>query len=231
MHKNMKRAYLVLAIVFVAFSVIVFAIPFTKNAVFWMSYRFFVIATGVQGYAIYLAFSAKGSRNSKLYGFPVARIGFIYWIVQLIVSLVFMLLSNLVPTWVPLVIDIIALGAAGIGLISTDAMREEIQRQDTQLKKDVSSMRSMQSMSRLLVTQCEDAALQSKLRQLSEALQYSDPVSNNAIASIESNLTELLNELQKAVVEQEYSAATALCTKAMDVLAERNRLCKLNKNN
>ena len=138
-------------------------------------------------------------------------------------------LGAILPLWVALVVSIVALGAAGIGLITTDTMREEILRQDEQLKKDVSAMRSLQSKTRMLVGQCEDAAFAAELSKLAEAMQYSDPVSSEALQEIEFELSQLVDELQKAVLDQEFAAAKVLEKKVMDTLAERNQLCKLNK--
>ena len=84
MRKNLVRTYGILAILFVVFTVVVFAVPFVKNAVFWVSYLFVMLAIGVQGYAIHTAFSKEEPVTSKLYGFPVARIGFIYLVAQTI---------------------------------------------------------------------------------------------------------------------------------------------------
>ena len=123
MRKNIIRTYGVLAIFLVVFTVVVVAIPLSKNAAFWLSYLFVVIAIAVQGYAIYLGFSRKEPVSSKLYGFPVARVGFIYLIVQLLASVVFMILAPVMPIWVIVVVSVIALGAACAGLITTDAMR------------------------------------------------------------------------------------------------------------
>ena len=44
MKKNKGMAYAVLAIAFVMFNVIAFAIPTTKNATFWIAYVFSSIA-------------------------------------------------------------------------------------------------------------------------------------------------------------------------------------------
>ena len=90
-------------------------------------------------------------------------------------------------------------------------------------------MRAMQSMARSLVSQCGDPALRAELEKLSEALRYSDPVSSDAVTEAEAELKGLLDELQKAVVEQAYGAAGTLCRQAAAVLGERNRPCKLNK--
>lgn len=229
MRKNLIRTYGVLAILFVVLTVVVFAVPFVKNGVFWLAYLFALVAIALQGYAIYKGFSRDEPLASKFYGFPVARVGFVYLVAQLILSLLSMALSTVLPIWVVLVLSVIALGAAGVGLITTDAMREEILRQDEILKKDVSIMRALQSKTRMLIGQCEDAELSVSLSKLAEAVQYSDPVSSDALEEIEFELTQLVDELQKAVVEQEYVAAQKLVKKAADTLTERNRLCKLNK--
>ena len=229
MRKNLIRAYGVLAILFVVLTVIVFAVPFVKNAVFWVAYLFVLVAIALQGYAIYKGFSKDEPLASKFYGFPVARVGFVYLIVQLILSLLSIMFSTVLPLWMVLVLSVIALGAAGVGLITTDAMREEILRQDEALKKDVSTMRALQSKTRMLVGQCENASVSAELSKLSEAMRYSDPVSSEALQKIEFELTQLVDELQKAVVEQEYDSAIVLIKKTMNTLMERNQLCKLNK--
>ena len=229
MRKNIIRTYGVLAIFLVVFTVVVVAIPLSKNAAFWLSYLFVVIAIAVQGYAIYLGFSRKEPVSSKLYGFPVARVGFIYLIVQLLASVVFMILAPVMSIWVIVVVSVIALGAAGAGLITTDAMRDEILRQDKVLQKNVSAMRAMQSKTRMLVGQCDDALLSQELSNLAEDLQFSDPVSSEATQEMEYELSQLIDELQEALMEREYESAGALQRKAQDLLKERNRICKLNK--
>ena len=57
----------------------------------------------------------------------------------------------------------------------------------------------------------------------------SDPVSSDSLKDIERELYFYIEELQKAVVENDANAIE-LCKKTKSVLAERNRLCKLNKN-
>ena len=229
MNKNLMRTYGALAILVVVLTVVAFSIPFVKNGVFWIAYIFMLVAIAVQGYSIYKGFYRGEPVASKLYGFPVARVGFVYLVVQLILSLLSMALSTILPPWIVLVLSVIALGAAGVGLITTDAVREEIMRQDKILKKDVSVMRALQSKTRMLIGQCENAEVSEELRKLAEAVQYSDPVSSKALEQIEAELTGLVDELQKAVIEQEYEAAKELIKKAADTLTERNHLCKLNK--
>jgi hypothetical protein len=228
MKKNQIRGIVVLAILAVVYSVVVFLVPFAKTAVFWLSYLFTLVALVGAGYAAKTAFH-QGNPQSKFYGFPIAKLGVIYFIIQLVLGLVFMGLSKIVPLWIPVVLYIVLLGAAAIGLIAADATREEVQRQDVQLKKDVSAMRALQSKANALVNQASDGESTAALTGLADALRYSDPVSSEATGQLEADLAATVDELQQAVVEGDQPAIQALCRKATAVLAERNRVCKLNK--
>lgn len=226
--KNKIRTWIVLAIVFVVYSVIAFALPFQHNAVFWLSYIFAVIAIAVQAYVLHTAFMKEQSVKSKFYGFPVANVGFIYLVAQLVLGLAMMALAAKIPVWIPVVLYVILLGVAVVGFIAADAMRDEVERQDVQLKKDVSVMRGLQSKVNGIVGLCS-ADVRDNVARLAEELRYSDPVSNDALVEIEGELSTCVDELQAAVVDGESTAIRELCRKASVTLMERNRLCKLNK--
>lgn len=232
MTKNRLRLYLVIAIIFVLFSVLAFAIPFEKNTVFWLSYGFGVLALAVQLIVQPRALDLDGHDvRSKFYGFPLTRIATAYLVVQLILSLTFMVLCKYVDvkTWVPFVAYVLIFGISAIGFIAADAMKEEVERQDTVHKANVDTMRALQSKAVFVASQCEDAETKKVLDSFSEALRFSDPVSNAATADIEENLTGLLEELGSAVLDKDYPAARTLCAKASTLLADRNRMCRLNK--
>ena len=125
MTKNRKRIIIVTAIIFVVFSVIAFAVPFKKGGVFWVTYIFSVISLAVQPFVMHIAFDEGKDINSKLYGFPIARISVVYCIAQTVLSLVFMALGAYVPIWVVIVFDVLLLGAAAVGFIGADSMRDE----------------------------------------------------------------------------------------------------------
>ena len=67
-----------LAILLVAYLLVIFLIPFAHTAVFWVSFVFTLIAFGVVAAACWLAFVRKPDTESRFYGFPIARIGVIY---------------------------------------------------------------------------------------------------------------------------------------------------------
>ena len=67
------------------------------------------------------------------------------------------------------------------------------------------------------------------LEKLAEEFRYSDPVSAPALTDLETDMAATMEELSAAVTDGDNAAVLALCKKISATLAERNRLCKLNK--
>ena len=137
-----------------------------------------------------------------------------------------MALACFIPWQICVLVYAIAMAAALIGLIATEAVIDNIQAQDTKLKANTKMMRSLQSKVSQIASQADDAAIKA----LAEEFRYSDPVSSDAIADAEANLAAVVDELEAAFVDGDKDAMAQLCRKATALLAERNRLCKLNKN-
>lgn len=226
MTKNRIRFYISLAAVLVAFCVIALVVPFVRSACFWLSFAFGVLAIGVQLYTMPRAM--RGKLRSKFYGFPILRISFIYLAAQLVLSLLFMALAKLVPVWVPTVLYLVLLCAALIGFVGADSVRDEVVRQDDRTKQQVSVMRAFQSQVANLSINCDESC-KAELDKLADEFRYSDPVSSDAITDAEDELRCCIDELQRAVAENQSEDISRLCRKTSLVLAERNRLCKLNK--
>ena len=226
---NEIRWWIGLGAVAVVYNVIAFALPFPKTAVFFLSWIFTMAALAIQIYVIRTAFFKGEGIKSKLYGFPIARVGLLYLAVQVVLGLIFMALGTVVPLWLPLVLYVILMGAALIGLITTEGVREEVERQERKLVKDVSRMRKFQAHTKMLAGEGRIPEAKEPLRELAEAFRYSDPVSNEALREIEDILADDLAHLQDAVALMEKEKALEMCRKTRRDLEERNQLCKLNK--
>lgn len=225
MKKDFVRSTICLGVLLVLYILLAFLISFAKTAVFWISFVFTLVAFAVTGWALYTAFLKKPDARSRFYGFPIARIGVIYGGGQLAVGLLFMALGKWIPAWLAVLVCAALLGAAIIGLVSADAVVETIHTQDRKLKKDVAFMRSLQSKANQMAAQSSLPEVQ----QFCENVRYSDPVSSEALAEIEGDLSAAVDDLQAAIVEGNNGRTCQLAQKADNLLCERNRLCKLNK--
>lgn len=229
LNEKEKKGILVLALLFVVYTLIVLAVPFAKGGMFWLTYLFTAAAFGMQAYVFKLSFEKEAGAKSKFYGFPIARVGVLYLAAQIVLGLVFMALAAVAPVWLALVLYLVLLAAAAVGVIATDSVRDEVERQDTQLKADVAAMRALQSHAAALPARCEDTTAKAALEKLAEEFRYSDPVSAPALADLETDMAAIMEELSAAVTDGDNAAVLALCKKISATLAERNRLCKLNK--
>lgn len=229
MKKNMIRVIIGSALLLVVWNVIAFAIPFAHTAPFWIGYVLAMLAILVQIPIILISFAQGKGLRSRLYGFPIARVGFVYLVVQLVLSLLAMAIDAVLPVWLLIVLETLLIAAAAMGLLTTTAMRDEIQRQDAALQANVSFMRALQSKAATLLGQTQDQQALPLLKQLSEELRYSDPVSSAATGETEANLTICIDDIEKALIDGDLESAATLCGKARALLAERNRLCRLNK--
>lgn len=227
---NETRWWVGLGAAAVVYNVIAFALPFPKTAVFFLSWIFTMAALAAQIYVIRTAFFKGEGVKSKLYGFPIARIGLLYLAVQVVLGLVFMALGTVVPFWLPLVLYVILMGAALIGLITTEGAREEVERQEKKLVKDVSRMKKFRAHTKMLAEEGQIPETKEPLRELAEAFRYSDPVSGEALREIEDTLADDLVHLQDAVALLEKEKVFELCWKTRRDLEKRNQICKLHKN-
>lgn len=227
-----KQIYLLAfaVIALLAFNIISFTVPFSKEPCFWLSYAFGMAAILIQLPVMRLAFKKGGDIKSKVYGFPIARIGVIYAVLQLIASIVFMSLNTLVPLWIPTVLYVLLLCAAAVGLIASDAVRDEAIRQDIRLENKTDFMRTLQARASSIAAECDDINAKQAIKAYADKLRYSDPVSSASLSDIENELAVYTDELQNTVINGDYTGTVQLCKRLDTMLSERNRLCRLNKN-
>ena len=229
MNKNQKRITVVVVIVFIAYSIMVFALPFKVNSIFWLSYVFSIISIGLQLYIMKIAFAGAKSVESKFYGFPIMQIGLTYMGLQLLVSIAVMIWETRIPIWLPVIIYALLLAVSAIGLIASDTMRDELERQDMQTQKEVSCISTLTTVVYSLVMQCQEEETKIKVRELADEFRYSDPVSGEELKSIEEDLENMVAKIQNAIDSRDQDSVVALCEKTRNILIERNRLAKLSK--
>ena len=230
MKKNTK-SLIIGGIALALYLVLTLAVPFPRTDAYKVAFAFGLFAILAQAYVMHAAFRDGEPVISRFYGYPIARIGVIYMVVQIAVSLIIMALGFAfeVPVWAALVICVLILGGFAILFFAVDMTRDEVERQDAKLKDSVKTMRTMQNQAVTIAGQCGDADTRQALTALAEKFRYSDPVSSDALAEIETALAAKLDELQTAVADGDQDAAKQLCASIEKKLDERNRICKLNK--
>ncbi|MBP5379772.1 MAG: hypothetical protein J6Y64_09565 [Ruminococcus sp.] len=228
MFKN-KNAFLIMGVIAVTFSLIVFLLPFEWDENFWIAYIFEMTAIIIQIPVFKIAFENNESIKSKVFGFPVFRVGYIYLFIQTIASLGVIIANYFIeiPFYISLLIFIVILAFALFFSISVDIAREAVQRIDDAAINKTSNMMELRNLSSRLSSFTNDNALKAELQKLTEALRFSDPVSSDATLQAEKELQTKLNDLTSMLSDG--SADISDIQAIQNKLSERNAICKLSK--
>lgn len=231
MNKRTKQTILILVLMVAAYSILVFALPFRFCATFFIAYAEELVAIGSMIPIFKVAFENSKTLKSKVYGFPVARIGYIYLGAQTAVSLLLAILSTAIavfPVWISIVLCSLILIAAWVGCIAADIARDEVEKIEQQTAVNTEFIKQMRVLSKGLAAKTEDAALKAELEKIAEKFQFSDPVSSEQTAAYDSQIATAFCGLENAVVNGEDSAM-AQCKTLIDLIEERNMVCKASK--
>ncbi len=206
-------------------------IPFNKNAASWISFVFTIISIISSLLVCGCAFKAKETLVSKIYGFPIFRVGVVYALVQLVVGIVIWTIDAFVaiPYWSALLLSVILLGAAAIGVIITDNTRDMIEESDESVKVDTENVTFFQINIAGIVDDCENPEIKAELAKLNELFEFSDPVTNDSTKEIEASVKNMLAELKVLVADGNTDDINAMIKKLTNALNERNRICKASK--
>lgn len=222
MKKNKGMAYAVLAIAFVLFNVIAFAVPMAKIATFWIAYAFSVVAFASQIAIWNFAFKGTTTLKSKFLGIPLIFVGIAYLIVQIIAFAIFMALP-LTASWIAIVVCALILGISAICLIGTETGRKEINRVEEKIEKKVFYIKSLQVDVEMLASDETDTDTKVALTKLAEKIRFSDPMSNEILADLEEEIAAKVKELKTAKNKEEIITVLDL------LITERNKKAKLLK--
>lgn len=226
MSKKSRSVLAIYAIIFVAYCVLFFAVPFPKNGASLAAFAFSAVAI-IAGCGISLyAFKNEGLK-SKIYGFPVFRIGFVYMIVQLIVGAVIIVISIFteLPLWIPVAASVLIMAFAGIGIIGSDNARDIITEQQEKTEQAISQMKTFRLDMGNIVEICSFPELKKPLQKLSDDFRYSDPVTSEELSGVEENLKAQVKALS-ALVNTDKELAQKKISEVSALLADRNRRCR-----
>lgn len=208
-----------------------FIIPFEKGTASWMSFAFTIVAILSSLIMSKVAFSSKDVLVSRVYGFPIFRIGIFYAVIQFILGVLVCVIGAFVeiPYWIILLIYVILLGGAIVGVILTDNSRDTVEAIEETTKDAVKNITYFQINMDGIVDCCQDANVRRELEKLSEIIRFSDPVSSEATKIVEDQINEMLSDLRASVEEANAEATLELVRKITNTVKERNRICKACK--
>ena len=194
---------------------------------FWIGYAF--ITLSFIGQIVCAYFALKDNDIKKTF-YNVSLIAASY--TGLILSFVFgglcMLLSPL-PYWVGIILCTIILGFNVIAVVKATVAIDIVGGIDEKVKEKTLFIKSLTVDAETLMSRAKSEAVKAECKKVYEAVRYSDPMSNDAFASVESDITIKFSKFSEAVVSEDSEAVVTLAEEIIILLGDRNKKCKLLK--
>ncbi|MGN8946320.1 hypothetical protein ACTNEF_14720 [Bariatricus sp. HCP28S3_E4] len=225
--KSWIMTAVIYAIIFAVFNLLVFVIANEKNGVFWMSYAFMCIAFIVQIASMLLALRSLETETVFM-GIPLASLSLYYFFAAIFVGAVFMFFQN-APFKLALVLQILILAIYVVIAIMALMSRNVVQDVNDNLKENVEAIKTLVVDVDVFIPQVNDPALKKSLKKLSETIKYSDPMSNAAVADIEEQIMQTVNELRINIENSRNAEAIQTCKDIEVLFMQRNSLLKATK--
>lgn len=220
--KNKNLIYAILCILFILLNVVVFAIPTDKTGTFWVAYVFTVVAFALQVPVWEKSLKQKDTLKRKFLGISTVHVGIVSLILQVIALAVFIAVPTL-PSWAAVVVCAIIFGLSTICLVSSGIGVREISRVEEKVLEKTFFIKELQANVELIAEAETDNETKTMLKQLAEKIRYSDPVSNEKLADLESRISAKAEGLKTAdnIIES--------ISELNMLLDERNKKCKILK--
>lgn len=228
-NKSFVAIWAIAAVIFILAFVI---IPFPKNsASVWIAFVFALISLAASLFTALRAFGEDGAVVSKLYGYPIFKVGALYVSFQLALSVVVFAVSVFVniPYWVTLLLSAAFLGLAAIGFIAADNAKDIVEKADEDFKAATKTVEMFRVDMDEVLDLCPEIGIRTELEKLAENLRYSDPVSSDGTKELEITISDGIFELREMVSKGDKEKIGTKIREIQNLLNERNRICKLNK--
>lgn len=220
------------AVLLVLFNVIAFVSPgwigYEKyTASFWIGYV--VIMVTFVGQLLCARYALKEENATKLfYKLPLFSASYTGLIVTFVVGGLCMLISPL-PYWAGAVVCGIVLVANVLSVIKAVAVIEEVQRIDTKVKQQTFFIKSLTVDADTLTARAKSEEVKIECKKVYEAVRYSDPMSDDALASVESEIAIHFAKLSEAVAADDQVAVDKFANELIILIGDRNKKCRLLK--
>lgn len=225
--KNTIGFALIYVILLGVFNLLVFTIFKTRTNVFWLSYTFMTLAFAVQIASMFLSFKTADVETA-FFGIPLASFSIYYLCAALVIGALFMIFQTAGFT-LALVIQVLVLSAFLIIAIISLMSRDIVQQIGENIRENVVSLRSVLVDIEMMSDSCTDPELKKALYKLSETVKYSDPMTNDSVASIEQRIMRKVSELRISIDDNQIADAKQACSELERMYTERNKKLAISK--
>lgn len=233
MKKNFKLYLCIWAIFLVIFNLVTFLTPnevvgLNKfDGAFWVGYIFITLAFIGQLVTAYFAFKEENMQK-LFYKISLMRVSFIGLILTLVFGVACMAIPN-VPNWLGIILCFAVLGFSAIAVLKAEIAIEEVIKIDEKIKTQTAFIKLLTVDAQSLMMKAKSSEIKAECKKVYEAVRYSDPMSNDALSSIEGQIQKQFNAFEVAVEGNELDYVKKLSSDLLIAIDSRNKKCRVLK--
>lgn len=231
---NYEKRYLIITcIVAIIYNLLVFTIPYQHKSepTFWLAWFSGMFAIIVQPIIAHFCLKGVKSIYWKIYSLKVIKVGYIYLLVQLIITISFIVIGNFltIPIWILSVILVILIGLSVIFLILAQTYKDGIYHMKSERETNINFIDNLKVDVAMMAENISDSNIQRKLEKLAEEIQYSDPITSSALSEIEMRIEEKVSYLKEVISKQTTNNLNEDVDCLIALVNERNHRVKITK--
>lgn len=233
--KNYFRYYaLIWMILLMVYNLVVFlirpilpAFESKYDTRFWIAWGFIIASFIGNLIFAYIAFKAENLKK-LFYNIPLIKVSWSTLIVMLVVGCVLMLIPKC-PAWIAVIVCIIIIAGNSVALIKTVWAAEVVDKVDKKINSQTSFIKKLTVDTEGLLASVKNDSVELECKKVLDAVRYSDPMSNNALSSIEAEITDKMVKFANAVSSNDALKAKNIAEELVVLIGDRNRKCKILK--
>lgn len=232
MTKVFQCYFIIWAVLFVLFNVISFVSvgwsgieKYTSS--FWIGYVFITFAFIGQIICAYLALREKNITKT-FYKISLVTTSYIGLILSFIFGGLCMIFS-LLPYWVSIILCTTVLAFNSVAVVKASVGIDLVNDINDKIKDRTSFIRSLTIDAERLVTHAKSEFIKEECKKVYEVVRYSDPMDNDILNSIESEININFTKFSQAIDENDFEKVSEIAEKLIILFDNRNKNCKLLK--
>lgn len=232
MKKTFKYYLIVWAVLLALFNIVSFVsvgwVAYEKYTLsFWIGYIFITLAFVGQLICAFFALK-KSDLNKTFYNISLISTSYAGSILSFVFGGLCMLISPL-PYWIGIILCAIVFVFNLFTVVKASTAIALVSNIDKKVKVNTHFIKSLTVNAGSLVSSAKSDTVKAECKKVYEAVRYSDPMSNNALATIEGEITVKFTKLSEAVSADNFEASTEIANELVILIGDRNKKCRLLK--
>lgn len=231
MKKYFKSYFIAWFLTFVIFNAVVFLTPnefqgYTKfGGAFWVGYVFIVLSFVIQLVCSYIGLNVDNI-DKLFFNIPLLKISYSSLILTVFVGSLCMIIPDL-PNWIGILVCAVITIFEFISINKATFATSYAQNVEQKIVVKTFNVKEMISEMTIIKNAAANTELYKEIDSLHELLRYSDPVTNDSLFDIETEMKKLIEEIKHLLNNKE--VALQKINELKILINRRNEECKKNK--